>query len=68
LEDAGRLGRVHQKEQVIFPRDPADLGDRLHGAEDVAGVSQSDEPRLVRDGTANSVGIERAAGVGCKAR
>ena len=40
--DAGRLGRVHEEQQVVLAGDPADLGDRLHGAEDVAGVRHGD--------------------------
>ena len=66
--DAGRLGGIHQEEQVALAGDVADLGDRLHGAEDVAGVGQGDEPRLRRDGLADGVGIDGAAAVGLDAR
>ena len=66
--DAGRLRRIDQKEQIVLAGDAADLGDRLHGAEHVAGVRQGDEPRLRRDGLANVVGIDRAAAVGRDAR
>ena len=34
--------RVDEEEHVAFAGDAADLGDRLHGAEDVAGVRQGD--------------------------
>ena len=44
--DAGRLGRVDQEEQIVFAGNAANLGDRLHGAEHVAGVRQGDEARF----------------------
>ena len=65
--DAGRLGGIHQEQQIVVAGDPADFGDRLHGAENVAGVGQGDEPRLRRDGLADVVGIDGAAAVGLDA-
>ena len=67
--DAGRLGGVDEEERRSRSRAiAADLRDRLHGAEHVAGVRDGDEPRLRRDRLADGVGVDGAAGVGRDAR
>ncbi len=52
----------------MFPRNPPDLLNGLHGAEDVAGVGQDDQPRSKRDSFFHFVWLDGAAAVGSHAR
>ena len=58
-QDAGGLGGVDQEKQVVFAGQFADLLNRLHRAQDVAGMGLGDEPGLRRDGPANVVRARR---------
>ena len=45
----------------MLPRDSADVGDGLHGAQDITGMRQGDQFGLGRDGSANRMRAEGRA-------
>ena len=53
-----------RNKHVLFAGDAADLADRLHGAEDVAGVRQATSRVFGVQRRPHGVGIDGAAAVG----